>query len=289
MPASGHSHDHAHTASDGLTSVSVQVPGSIPLATLQRLLEKVASPAAAESESAGSGDSEDACLAWGSVLIRMKGVLCIREFPLARVNLSIAGRCRIQLDDDGTWQTAPQCTLVAIGRFHENQANAQARLAYWLSEAAAATAAEQDGAADGDSKHAALLEELQNRISADNRFDVLPPKHGICRFQLTCAKMLHHDVFTIHTRHGVDFERVNRALAEAVNMRTIEHGQTVLFIHTDDGGGGSGGAAENGINMCVAFSVASRDPLRTWEVVQQQADAIVQRFFSHIHSCSCGL
>jgi hypothetical protein len=227
------------------------------------------------------GTAQDRYLQWGTAVLRFKGLVSIKEAPLARVYIGLSGRCRALVEEDGIWEGRGHTTVVALGPL-SSVADAQRRVEELLSstqEKCSCSSMQVLGACVACST--AAVQAAEQLVAMDSRFDWVCPLHKddeiVLRVRLTCAKPMSTTTEELHLRHGLDLDKVNRALGEEVNGGIGEHGSCVWVTREEEGGSFS----------CVWCPLEHFE--HTWPVLQQSATGVVQRFYSNIRNCSCGV
>ena len=166
----------SHLGADGLASVTFTSPRPLRLACLQQFFARAFSslpPGQHEGSASSCG---------GGGIARAKGFLHVRELPGRRLSLSVAGRRRVHIRDEGPWVGAPRTEVVLIGRAAAGFDGA--RLLAWLEEACVGVEEGEEGeeeggeaaAAEEAAAHAARLRAL---IAEDSRMEVVDPREVV--------------------------------------------------------------------------------------------------------------
>lgn len=239
--------------------------------------------------------------------MRCKGFLHVRDLPGRRVSLSMSGRRRFHLSDEGPWQSAPKTQLVFIGRepgFDKSAIEAA------LEEACN----EEEGGNDDASASAELAAKIRALVAQDKRMEVVDPRtllaplisprntsnaeesklklpqwaDCLVTFRLTGAPSLGVTSEHLRMTHGVDLDALNRALQEKVNMAGM---RGMPLLHTFPFGGEEGGVA-------LCFNVEEGEEAegrgeayftKTWEwMVEAAANNVIARHLGHLKLCKCG-
>jgi len=241
-------------------------------------------------------------------VVRCKGFLHVRDLPGRRVSLSMSGRRRFHLSDEGQWKSAPKTQLVFIGR---EPGFDKATMEAALEEARD----EEEGGNDAGLASAQLAAKIRALVAQDKRMEVVDPRTllapllfprtennsaeesepkllewGDClvTFRLTGAPSLGVTSEHLRMTHGVDLDALNRALQEKVNMAG-KPGMPLL--HTLPFGGEEGGVA-----LCFVVEEGEEAEGRgeayftkTWEwMVEAAANSVIARHLGHLKLCKCG-
>lgn len=241
-------------------------------------------------------------------VVRCKGFLHVRDMPGRRVSLSMSGRRRFHLSDEGPWQSAPRTQLVFIGR---EPGFDKAVIAAALEEACN----EEGEGNDVASASAHLATKIRALVAQDKRMEVVDPRtllapllfprnknnnaeepdeklpgwvNCLVTFRLTGAPSLGVTSEHLRMTHGVDLNALNRALQEKVNMAG-KPGTPLL--HTLPFGGEEGGVA-------LCFVVEEGEEVegkgeayftKTWAwMVEAAANSVIARHLGHLKLCKCG-
>jgi G3E family GTPase len=238
-------------------------------------------------------------------VVRCKGFLQVRDLPGRRVSLSMSGRRRFHLSDEGPWQSAPKTQLVFIGREPI------------FDKAAIAAALEEACNEEGGGKEAAssqLAAKIRALVAQDKRMEVVEPRtllapllfprqktgaekseeqfpewvDRLVTFRLTGAPSLGVTSEHLRMTHGLDLNALNRALQEKVNMAG-DPGTPLL--HTLPFGGEEGALA-----LCFVVEDGEEAEGRgeayftkTWAwMVEAAANSVIARHLGHLQLCKCG-
>eukprot|EP00624_Nannochloropsis_granulata_P001873 evm.model.NODE_19096_length_41527_cov_31.861897.12 len=245
-------------------------------------------------------------------VVRCKGFMHIRDLPGRRVTLSMSGRRRFHVSDEGPWQSAPKTQLVFIG---QEPGFDKAVIEVALEEACADWGANMEkGGDDGASASAQLAAKVRALVAQDKRMELVDlhtllapllfPRMGtnaeeselslpmwvncLVAFRLTGAPSLGVTSEHLRLTHGVDLNAMSRALQAKINMAGIV-GMPLLY--TLPFGGGEGDVA-----LCFVVEEGEEAEGRgetyftkTWEwMVSAAANSVIARFLGHLKLCKCG-
>lgn len=247
----------------------------------------------------------------------------MRELPGRRLSLSVAGRRRVHIRDEGPWMGAPRTEVVLIGRAAAGFDGV--RLLAWLGEACVGAEEGEEGggeaaAAEEAAAHAARLRAL---IAEDNRMEVLDPRgvvgpllatqrqrkrprpppgeetgggdaavnapvphwvDAVVAFRLTGAGSLGVTSEHLRLQHGVDVDGLSASLQERVNMAGRPAEGLVLWPAPLPEGKGHA--------LCFAVGPGAEEEVRAraaWAaVVAPAAGAVMDQRMSHLKLCKCG-
>ncbi len=279
----------SHLVTDGLSTFTFTSAHPLRLPKLQRFFSHVF-PAEA--------------------VVRCKGFLRVRDLPGRRVSLSLSGRRRFQLQDEGRWQSAPLTQLVFIGR---GPGFDQPSLEAALREACQEQDEEEE---DKDASHAThqLAAQVRALVGQDNRMELVDPAdlvrpllgrpdpaaaplpswvEGLVTFRLTGARALNVSAAHLSVQHGVDLDVLNRALQEKVNMAGQPKAPLLHTLPYDEGSGAGGHAG--GVALCFAVEAGAEDQGQggayfagAWAGIVAHANAVIKQHMSHLQLCKCG-
>lgn len=245
-------------------------------------------------------------------VIRSKGFLYVRELAGRRVALSISGRRRFHLSDEGTWSSAPRTQVVFIGRLSVYQ---KSQIQTSLQNACKADDEETSfPLSDPHLASSSLAAQIRDMIALDKRMEVMDARaifgpllrqqlkrnyagaapHSLpswvdclVTFRLTGAPSLGVTADHLRLTHGVDLDALNLSLQEKVNMAGIQ-GRPLLYTLPLDG-------EERGIALCFVVEEGNTEDGKgrayfssTWEWITLLADSVVARNLSHLKLCKCG-
>lgn len=299
----------SHLAADGLASVTFLSPSPLRLAGMQRFFSYTLPKPPASDKG----------------VVRAKGFLHIQELPGRRLSLSVSGRRRVHIRDEGPWLGVPRTELVLIGRVALGFDGPA--LLRELEAACVEDEAEEGEDEDGDEEeeegataaaHAARLRAL---IAEDGRMEVLDSREvlgpliqkggrrkrlrmettehrsdeealphwvdAVVVFRLTGAGSLGVTSEHLRLQHGVDLDALNSSLQEKVNM-SGRPGEGVLLwpVPLPSEGGGQAQA--------LCFAVTGEEDEAThlraaWEqMVAPAAAVVIGERMSHLRLCKCG-
>lgn len=245
-------------------------------------------------------------------VVRCKGFMHVRDLPGRRVALSMSGRRRFHVSDEGPWQSAPKTQLVFIG--HEPGFD-KAVVEIALTEACAGWDGNvEKGGNDDASASVQLAAKVRALVAQDERMELVDlhtllapllfprmrdkaeesmsslPVWANClvAFRLTGAPSLGVTSEHLRMTHGVDLNAMSRALQAKVNLAGVLE---MPLLHTLPFGGG-----EEDVALCFVVKDGEEAEGRgetyytkAWEwMVSAAANTVTSRFLGHLKLCKCG-
>ena len=257
-------------------------------------------------------------------VIRMKGFIHIREFPARRILVSMSGRRRFHLEDEGVWTSTPRTQLVVIGRGGDDANNAfdVPLLTKALEFACDAT---NVNTPQEESKASILATYMRSLVAKDGRMEIVDPLQlyvglagsdqspvaataaapiwvdRLIAFRLTGAPSLGVSSEHLRLQHGVDLDALGLALQQRVNM----HGGRSILLHavssssaSSKESGASGDCSKaGGLILCFSVDDGKAEEggaqgldffTKVWSFISEEAAVVIRQHMSHLNLCKCG-